>query len=53
MRRIISSAFLALLLVATAAAQSGKPINAKCPIKGEAVKDSLTTTYKGVVIGFC
>jgi hypothetical protein len=53
MRRIISAGLLAVLLVATAAAQSGKPINAKCPIKGEPAKPDLTTTYKGLVIGFC
>jgi hypothetical protein len=53
MRRFVSSAFLALLLVATAAAQAGKPIHAKCPIKGEPAKDNLTTSYKGAVIGFC
>ena len=53
MRRIISAGFLALLLVATAAAQSGKPINAKCPVKGEPAKENITATYKGLTIGFC
>ena len=53
MRRTISASFLAFLLVATASAQAGKPINAKCPVKGEAVNASLTTTYQGQVIGFC
>ncbi len=53
MRRIVSAGFLGMLLVATAAAQAAKPINAKCPVKGEAVNASLTTTYKGQVIGFC
>jgi hypothetical protein len=53
MRRIVSSAFLALLLVGTATARDGKPINATCPVKGEAVKPNLTTTYKGQIIGFC
>ena len=53
MRRSISTAFLAVLLVATATAQAGKPINAKCPVKGEPAKADLTTTYKGQVIGFC
>lgn len=53
MRRIISCCFLATLLVATAAAQAGKPINARCPIKGEPAKDNLTTSYMGLTIGFC
>ncbi|MBI3857621.1 MAG: hypothetical protein HY293_18220 [Planctomycetes bacterium] len=53
MRRLISASFVLLLLVATAGAQAGKPINAKCPIKGEPAKPDLTTTYKGVTIGFC
>ena len=53
MRRIISSAFLAALLVGTATAQAAKPINATCPVKGEPAKANLTTTYKGQVIGFC
>jgi hypothetical protein len=53
MRRIISSALLAILLVGTAAARDGKPINANCPVKGEPVKANLTTTYKGQTIGFC
>lgn len=53
MRRIISAGVLAALLVASASAQAGKPINAKCPVKGEAVKAGLTTTYMGQVIGFC
>jgi hypothetical protein len=53
MRRFTSAAFVLALLVGTAAAQSGKPINAKCPIKGEPVKDNLTATYKGLTIGFC
>ena len=53
MRQFISSAFLAVLLVGTAAAQAGKPINANCPVKGEPAKANLTTTYKGQVIGFC
>ena len=53
MRRIISAGFLVVLLVATAAAQAGKPINAKCPIKGEPVNPSLTASYMGLTIGIC
>jgi len=53
MRRLISASFLAVLLVATATAQAGKPINAKCPVKGEPVNPNLTATYKGLTIGFC
>jgi len=54
MRRIVTSAFLALVLVATATAQAGKPINAKCPVKSDMfAKTSITSEYKGQVIGFC
>ena len=46
-------AVMAVLLVAgTAWALQGKPINDKCPVKGEPVKN-ITTTYKGKTIGFC
>jgi len=54
MRRTVSSAFLALLLVATAAAQAGKPVNTKCPVKTDIpAKADITSAYKGLVIGFC
>jgi YHS domain-containing protein len=54
MRRIISSLFLGFLLVATAAAQAGKPVNSKCPVKTDIPsKSDITSTYKGVVVGFC
>ena len=35
------------------AAAAGKPINAKCPVKGEPVNAEISFTYKGQVIGFC
>jgi hypothetical protein len=53
MRKLVSSALLSVLLIGSAAARDGKPINATCPVKGEPVKGNLTTTYKGQVIGFC
>jgi len=54
MRRTISAAFLVLLLVASAGARAVKPINAKCPVKtDQPAKPELSTTYKGVEIGFC
>jgi len=54
MRRTVSASFLALLLVATAAAQAGKPVNSKCPVKTDIpAKSDITSTYKGLVIGFC
>jgi hypothetical protein len=54
MRRIGSTLFLGLLLVATAAAQSGKPVNTKCPVKTDmAAKAEITSAYKGIVVGFC
>lgn len=36
--------------VAPAAA---KPINVKCPVKGEPAKADVTSVYKGQTIGFC
>lgn len=54
MRRTAPSVFLGLLLAATAAAQAGKPINAKCPVKSDIpAKADITSGYKGLVIGFC
>jgi YHS domain-containing protein len=54
MRRIISVAFLGLVLAATAAAQAGKPVNSKCPVKTDIpAKADITSAYKGLVIGFC
>jgi hypothetical protein len=54
MRRIISSAFVALLLVAPLAAQAGKIVNARCPVKtDQPAKPDLNATYHGVVVGFC
>ena len=53
MRRFISAAFVLALLVGTAGAFTFKPINAKCPVKGEPAKDNITADYKGHEIGFC
>lgn len=45
---------LALLAMAVAATpQDKKPINAKCPVKGEPAKADLTSDYEGKTIGFC
>jgi hypothetical protein len=38
---------------APAPAGAGKPINAKCPVKGEDVKAEITFVYQGKTIGFC
>lgn len=47
-------AFLFLAVALAAAAQAGKVINAKCPVKSDqAAKPGITSTYKGSVIGFC
>ena len=35
------------------ATPAAKPINAKCPVKGEPVNADITFTYKGQLIGFC
>ena len=54
MRRFTSAAFVLALLVGTAGAFTFKPINARCPVKtDQPAKDSITTTYKGIEIGFC
>jgi hypothetical protein len=42
-----------MVFALTAVAQDKKPINAKCPVKGEPVKADITTEYEGKVIGFC
>ena len=44
----------ALVLAAmVGVAQDKKPINAKCPIKGEPAKADITSEYEGKTIGFC
>jgi len=45
---------LAVFALSVAASpQDKKPINAKCPVKGEAAKADITAEYQGKVIGFC
>lgn len=34
-------------------AAAPKPINAKCPVSGKAVKAGFTAMYKGKLVGFC
>ena len=47
-------AFLFLAVALGAAAQAGKLVNAKCPVKSDqAAKPGITSAYKGSVIGFC
>ena len=53
MRRLLVVSVLAMAAVAVAAVQDKKPINAKCPVKGEAAKPDITAEYEGKVIGFC
>lgn len=53
MRRLLVASVLAMAAVAVAYAQDKKPINAKCPVKGEAVNAGITADYEGKVIGFC
>lgn len=53
MKRVLVVSFLAMAAVGVAAAQDKKPINAKCPVKGEAAKPDITAEYEGKVIGFC
>jgi len=53
-KRKTLGAVLFLAIALTVAAQAGKPINAKCPLKSDqAAKPDITSTYKGKVIGFC
>ncbi len=53
MRRVLGAGG-ALLAVATLAwAVQGKPVNTNCPIKGDAIKPGITSTYKGKTVGFC
>lgn len=44
----------ALFAAATLAwAVQGKPVNTNCPVKGDAIKPGITSTYKGKTVGFC
>ncbi len=48
------AAMIAAGLALVAAAQEGKPLNAKCPVKGEPAKADITIDLgKGKIIGFC
>jgi hypothetical protein len=50
----LATVLCALVLAAmVAVAQDKKPINAKCPIKGEPAKADITSEYEGKTIGFC
>lgn len=31
----------------------GQPVNDTCPVKGEAVKNNITTNYNGKTVAFC
>jgi hypothetical protein len=53
MQRLLVVAVLAMAVAASAAAQDKRPVNAKCPVKGEAAKPDITAEYEGKVIGFC
>lgn len=55
MRKLLTALGLlvAIGLAVGLSAQEGKPINAKCPVKGEPAKADVTTTFQGKVIGFC
>ena len=53
MRRLLVVSFLAMAAVAVAGVQDKKPINAKCPVKGEPVNANITADYEGKVVGFC
>lgn len=48
---VVAASLLAMALGAFP--QDKKPINAKCPIKGEASKADITSDYEGKTIGFC
>ncbi len=53
MRRLVALSVLAAVAATVAYAQDNKPINAKCPVKGDAVNPGITADYEGKVIGFC
>ncbi len=44
---------LALALATSAPAQDKKPINTKCPVKGDPANPAITAEYEGKVIAFC
>ena len=33
--------------------QGKGPVNDTCPVKGTPIKAGITTTYKGMTVGFC
>lgn len=47
--------FLTLLAVSFVAAgiATAGPVNTTCPMSGKAVKDGVTSDFKGKTIGFC
>jgi len=53
MRHSLLAALALLAMSVVASPQDKKPINAKCPVKGEAAKADITAEYQGKVIGFC
>ena len=54
MKRVWNGVLAVAFVVGMTAAAQAQKVNAKCPVKtGSAAKNSITTEYKGKVIGFC
>ena len=52
-KKLLATVLGLAVIVLAVAAQDKKPINAKCPVKGEAAKADITSEYEGKTIGFC
>jgi hypothetical protein len=53
MKHALFAAMALFAMTMGAYSQDKKPINAKCPIKGQAAKADITSDYEGKTIGFC
>jgi hypothetical protein len=53
MKHCLLAALALFAMTLGASSQDKKPINAKCPIKGQAAKADITSDYEGKTIGFC
>lgn len=53
MKKVLGAGTALLAVTALAWAVQGKPVNTNCPVKGDAIKAGITSTYKGKTVGLC
>lgn len=51
--KTLTMGLAAAAVFALSASAWAQAVNTTCPVKGQAAKPNITTTYKGKVIGFC